>query len=152
LIFVEFQQASNAEVFHLWQLTAYTAPEPEDSTAYTVIDSPLTDGYRSSVFAGFTAGVKSWKLTLPTLASLEVLSNTVTDINGASVSREQYVRSLYAANKTTGTPFVYQDPRDSEYYFVDFADNDLSLARMKVKIYSIGLTLRQRRIAGVYIP
>lgn len=143
---------SDAVEYHLWQLTAYTAPTPVDAIEFATVDNPLTDGYRSAILCGFTAGVKSWKLTLPTLASLDVLSNTVTDINGGAVSREEYVRSLYAENKVTGTPFVYQDPRDSEYYFVDFADENLTLNRMRVKIYTVGITLRQRRLAGVTIP
>lgn len=145
--------ASNSVAYHIWALALASAPEPEDSIEFGSINTPLADGYRASIQTGFDAGVKTWKLTFPTLAHLDVLPNTVTDINGALVSREQYVWSLYTYNKTTGTPFVYLDPvKTSLYYFADFADEALTYQRMRVKIYSVGVTLRQRRIAGVTLP
>lgn len=144
--------ASNSVAYHLWQLPDLTTPEPEDSIEYAVLDNPLTDGYRASVQTGFDAGTKTWKLTLPTLASYDVLANTVTDINGATVSREQYLRALYAENKVTGQPFVFQDPQSGTYYFVDFADEALTLSRMRVKLFTTGITLKQRRLPGVTLP
>jgi len=145
--------ASNSVAYHLWQLTTHSAPEPVDSIEFASNSVTLADGYRASVQTGFDAGTRSWKLTFPTLAHLDILSNTVTDVNGALVSREQYVWSLYAHNKTTGTPFVYLDPvKTDTYYFVDFDDEALTYQRMRVKIYSVGITLKQRRIAGVTLP
>jgi hypothetical protein len=143
--------ASNGNTYHLWQLPDLTTPEPEDSIEFTTLDNDLSDGYRSTALFGSNTGVRKWTLKFPTLASLDVLSTTVTDPNGAAVSREQYVRSLYAENKVTGTPFAYQDPASGQYYLVDFEDQSLSLARMRVKIYSTGLTLKQRRLTGVTI-
>lgn len=145
--------ASNSVAYHLWGLSIYSAPEPEDTISFNCNNVPLADGYRASVQTGFDAGTKSWKLTFPTLAHYDVLPKTLTDVHGITVSREQYVWSLYTYNKTTGTPFVYLEPLKSEvYYFVDFADEALTYQRMKVKIYSVGVTLRQRRIAGVTLP
>lgn len=143
--------ASNGNTYHLWQLPDLTTPEPEDSISFTTLDNDLSDGYRSSVLFGSETGVRKWKLKFPTLAGSDIPVPTVTDINGTAVSREQYVRSLYSENKITGTPFAYQDPASGQYYLVDFEDNDLSLARMRVKIYTTGLTLRQRRLQGVTI-
>lgn len=143
--------ASNGNVYHLYQLPDLSTPEPEDSISFTTLDNNLSDGYRATSLFGSNTGVRKWTLKFPTLASLEVLSNTVTDINGAAVSREQYVRSLYAENKVTGTPFAYQCPATGQYYLVDFEDDELSLARMRIKIYSTGLTLKQRRLTGVTI-
>ncbi len=140
--------SSAGTVYHLWQLPDLTTPEPEDSIAFTTLDNDLSDGYRATSLFGSNTGVRKWKLKFPTLASSEVMSNTVTDINGASVSREQYVRSLYAENKVTGSPFAYQDPANGQYYLVDFEEDELTLARMRVKIYTTGLTLKQRRITG----
>ncbi len=145
--------ASNSVSYHLWGLSLPSSPEPEDTTQYGSNNVLLTDGYRASIQTGFDAGTKSWKLTFPTLAHLDVLPTTLTDVNGATVSREQYVWNLYTYNKTTGTPFVYLDPvLDDTYYFVDFADESLTYKRMKVKIYSSGITLKQRRLAGVTLP
>lgn len=145
--------ASNSVAYHLWQLTLYSAPEPEDNRKFNSNNVALTDGYRASIQTGFDAGTRSWKLTFPTLAHLEILPNTVTDVHGIAVSREQYVWSLYTHNKTTNTPFVYLDPVKTDvYYFVDFVEDSLSYSRMKVKLYSVGVTLRQRRLAGVTLP
>lgn len=145
--------ASNSVAYHLWALSTHSAPEPEDSIEFASNSVTLADGYRASVQTGFDAGTRSWKLTLPTLAHIDVLPNTVTDVNGALVSREQYVWSLYTYNKTTGTPFVYLDPvLADEYYFVDFDDEALTYQRARVKLYSVGITLKQRRLAGITLP
>lgn len=143
--------ASDGIDYHIWGLTAYTESlEVTDEIEFDGIDVDLGDGYRSAIQTGFDSGNRTWKLSFPNLPSLEVMANTVTDINGASVSREQYVRSIYAENKVTGQPFVLE--WKSTYYFVDIADEGLSMARMKVKIYTTGLTLKQRRLKGVTIP
>lgn len=143
--------ASNGNVYHLWQLPELSAPEPEDIVRYTTLDNDLSDGYRANVLFGSNTGVREWKLKFPTLAHISVLPNTVTDPNGASVGREHYIRSLYAENKVTGTPFAYRDVNSDQYYLVDFADEELTLARMRVKIFSSGLTLKQRRMEGVTV-
>lgn len=135
-------------MYHLYQLPDASSPEPEDTIKFTTLDNDLADGYRSTVLFGSDTGVREWKLKFPTLAHSDVPAKTVTDINGASVSREQYLRSLYIENKVTGTPFVYPDPNTGQYYLVDFVENELSMQRMRVKIFSTGLTLRQRRIPG----
>lgn len=150
--------ASNGNTYHLWQLPDTpgsgppgSAPEPEISIGFTTLDNDLADGYRSTRLFGSNTGVREWKLTLPTLAASNIAVPTVTDINGATVSREEYVWSLYTENKVTGTPFAYTDPRTGQYYLVDFMDEQLTYARMRVKLYSTGLTLRQRRLPGVTI-
>ncbi len=143
--------ASNGNTYHLWQLPDASAPEPEDLIKFTTLDNDLADGYRSTALFGSNTGVREWKLQFPSLGHIDVLPNTVTDINGASVSREQYIRSLYVENKVTGEPFAYQDPNNGQYYLVDFVEDDLSMQRMKVKIFSTGITLRQRRIPGVTV-
>lgn len=142
-------QASNGNTYHLWQLPELSAPEPEDVKYYTRFTNELADGYRSSVLFGSNTGVREWKLKLPTLAHIDVLSNTVTDPNGATVSREAYIRSLYDDNQVEGIPFAYRDPNNLQYYLVDFKDEELSMSRMRVKIFSTGLTIRQRRLEGV---
>ena len=143
---------SDSVLYHLWQLTEYTTPEPEDVMEFATIDNDLVDGYRSGILCGFSTGTRTWKLRLPTLASLDVLANTVFTAKGSEVSREMYLRTLYAENKASGVPFVYLSPQDGEYYFVDFADEALTLQRMRVKIFTTGITLKQRRMPGVTLP
>lgn len=145
--------ASNSVAYHLWQLPDLTVPEPEDEFTFATIDNPLTDGYRAGILCGFNAGTRRWRFTCPTLAGLAVSMPTVTDINGATVSRESYVRSLWAENQVTGIPFVIQDSETSVYYFVDIVDPFLSMKRAsRVKLFSTGLQLKQRRLAGVTLP
>lgn len=142
---------SSGVIRHLWQLPALSTPEPEDSIKFDTIDCPLTDAYRSGVICGPLAGTKSWKLTLPTLAGEEVVTLTA-ESRGAITDREQYIRTLYADNKITGTPFVFLDANSNTYHFVDFADEQLTMARMRVKIYAAGIELKERRITGVTLP
>jgi hypothetical protein len=145
--------ASNGQSYHLWQLPLASSPELETSVTYETIDNPLTDGHKAGILCGPTAGTKSWKLTFPTLTSGDVFpGGKVYDINGAFVSREEYVRSLYAVNKVSGRPFVFRDPEDLVYYFVDFADENLSMKQfLRMKMYVSGITLVQRRLPGVTI-
>ena len=140
-------------VYHLWQLPALSMPELADEKEHAIISNPLTDGYRFNVLCGFTAGLRRWKVTFPGLVSSDITSGmTVTDINGSTVSREQYIRSLFVENKVTSTPFVYNWPQNSTNYWVDFEEPMMSMQRMRVKIYSTGLTMVQRRIAGDSLP
>lgn len=143
--------ATNGQSYHLWGLPDLSAPTPTDTTRISTLQNELGDGYRTSLLVGSNNGLKEWKITLPTLAGSGIPVPTLTDVNGATVTREQYIRSLYIENKVTGTPFVYTDPASGQYYLVDFAEDDLSMERMKVKIFSTGITLRQRRITGVSV-
>lgn len=142
--------ASNSIAYHLFQLTEYSTPEPEDEHEIATLDVKLTDGYRSGVLCGFTAGTRRWKLTLPTLAAYTILAKNTSGFKGGTMGREAYIRQLYAENKASDTPFVYL--WKGVYYFVDFEDEKLSMQRMRVKLFSTGLTLVQRRLSGVTLP
>lgn len=144
--------ASDSISYHLWQLSMYSSPEPEDTTTYDAIENTLTDGFRMGIRTGFNAGTKSWRLAFPSLAAGEIPVPSVTGPGKETVSREQYVRDVYADNKVTSTPFVLADPQSGTYYFVDFEDKTLSMKRARIKLYTTGLTMIQRRIPGVYIP
>jgi len=144
--------------FHLFQLPDLSAPEPEDSITFTTIDNELSEGHRSSALLGSNTGVRSWKLNFPTTSAYvstsafgaTLYTPTTTGVSGVSCTREQYLRTLFHINKTTGVPFVYQWPQvTGQYYLVDFAENDISFSKRKgVNIYSTGVTLKQRRING----
>lgn len=146
--------SSSGTVYHLWQLPELSSPEPSESIAFNTLRNDLGDGYRSQVLFGSNTGLRSWSLRLPTLASIDVLPNTVTGINGESVSREQYVWDLYCEQQVTGDPFVYTSPRNGQYYLVEFVDEKLTYEQARVKLYSTGLELRQVRISGetVFTP
>lgn len=140
--------SSSGRTYHLFQLAEASYWEPEESIRFTELENDLGDGYSSQVLYGANTGLRSWKLKLPTLAHTDVLPNTVTDVSGATVSREEYLWNLFCYTKVTGEPFVFTSPRDGQYHLVRFADKDLSYQKMRVKIYSTGVELKQVRIPG----
>lgn len=150
--------STSSTSYHLWQLPDESAPEPEDSTEYTTIKNEMSEGHRSSALLGLNTGLRTFKLNIPTASSYVSRSGfaatlytpTATGVSGVSCTREQYIRTLFALNKTGGVPFVYQyPPTTGQYYLVDFADDSLEMAKVKgANIYSTSVTLKQRRIAG----
>lgn len=140
--------SSSGRTYHLFQLAEPSYWEPEESIRFTELENDLGDGYSSQVLYGANTGLRSWKLKLPTLAHTDVLPNTVTDVSGATVSREEYLWNLFCHTKVTGEPFVFISPRDGQYHLVRFADKELSYQKMRVKIYSTGVELKQVRIPG----
>lgn len=143
--------ASNGTEYHLWQLPDESCPEPVDNIEVAKLQNDLVAGYRSSRLIGPATGLRDWKVKLPTLAGKDVPMPFVTAIDGSSVSREDYIRSLWLENQN-GTPFVFPDPSTGQYYLADFADEGLSMERLKnYKMYSTGLKIQQRRIPGVTV-
>jgi len=140
--------STSGNTYHLFQLAEASYWEPEESIRFEELENDLGDGYFSQALYGANTGLRRWKLKLPTLAHTDVLPNTVTDVSGATVSREEYLWNLFCHTKVTGEPFVFTSPRDGQYHLVRFADKDLSYQKMRVKIYSTGVELKQVRIPG----
>ena len=140
--------STSGNTYHLFQLAEASFWQPEESIRFEELENNLGDGYFSQALYGANTGLRSWKLKLPTLAHTDVLPNTVTDVSGATVSREEYLWNLFCHTKVTGEPFVFTSPRDGQYHLVRFADKELSYQKMRVKIYSTGVELKQVRIPG----
>ncbi len=140
--------STSGNTYHLFQLAEASYWEPEESIRFEELENDLGDGYFSQALYGANTGLRSWKLKLGTLAHTDVLPNTVTDVSGATVSREEYLWNLFCYTKVTGEPFVFRSPRNGQYYLVRFADKELSYQKMRVKIYSTGVELKQIRIVG----
>lgn len=140
--------STSGNTYHLFQLAEASYWEPEESIRFEELENDLGDGYFSQALYGANTGLRRWKLKLPTLAHTDVLPNTVTDVSGATVSREEYLWNLFCHTKVTGEPFVFRSPRNGQYYLVRFADKDLSYQKMRVKIYSTGVELKQVRVPG----
>lgn len=145
--------ASNGQNFHLWQLDDLSADEIQDEISYTVLKSEQSEAYRERLLIGLPGGLRTWTLNLPRNSGSGVRAADVTDPDGASVTREQYIRNLYKKNKITGVPFVYSDVGQSgQYYLVDFADEPLSMRKKKgINIYGTTVKLVERRINGVSV-
>jgi hypothetical protein len=140
--------STSGNTYHLFQLAEASYWEPEESIRFEELENDLGDGYFSQALYGANTGLRKWKLKLASLAHTDVLPNTVTDVSGATVSREEYLWNLFCYTKVTGEPFVFTSPRDGQYHLVRFADKDLSYQKMRVKIYSTGVELKQVRIPG----
>lgn len=135
--------------YFLWPLPELSAKEVSMSIEFSELRNELGNGFRSSVLYGSNTGLRSWNVTLPTLADTSVLPNTVIGINGETTSREAAIWDLYCETRVTGQPFVYQCPRSGQYYLVDFKDNKLTYAKQAyIKLYSTGLELTQVRLDG----
>jgi len=140
--------STSGNTYHLFQLAEASFWEPEESIRFEELENNLGDGYFSQALYGANTGLRSWKLKLNSLAHTDVLPNTVTDVSGATVSREEYLWNLFCHTKVTGEPFVFRSPRNGQYYLVRFADKELSYQKMRVKIYSTGVELKQVRVVG----
>ena len=140
--------STSGNTYHLFQLAEPSYWEPEESIRFEELENDLGDGYFSQALYGANTGLRRWKLKLGSLAHTDVLPNTVTDVSGATVSREEYLWNLFCHTKVTGEPFVFTSPRDGQYHLVRFADKELSYQKMRVKIYSTGVELKQVRIPG----
>lgn len=142
--------ASNGQQYHLWQLPFASTLKVFESIEYDISDAEMIDGYRAGINFGAADGLRRWTLRLPTIAAGSVLPAAIEGFTKGRVNRERYIRDVYTANRTTGRPFVWL--WQNCYYFVDFEDQKLSMARFRVHIYSTGLTIVQRRLVGVTLP
>lgn len=121
-----------------------------EAIGFTTLQNDLSDGYISRRLLGSDTGVREWTLKLPTLAALSVLPNTMTDVNGAVVSRQEALWNLYCENQVNGTLFAIQSPRNNQYYLATFEDTQLTYEKtFQVQLYSTGVKLRQVRVPGV---
>jgi hypothetical protein len=120
----------------------------ESGIEFNELENDLGDSYFAQLLYGSEIGNRSWALTLPTLPDGTMDSNTVTGINGETLTRAQYIWDLFCETKVTGQPFAYQDPFTNQYYLVMFADKKLTYQRMLTKLYSTGINLKQVRLDG----
>jgi hypothetical protein len=139
--------ATTGNVYHLFQLQEPSFWEPEESISVAELENDLGDGYYAQTLIGANTGLRRWKLKLGTLASNQVPSIT-SGVTGTTLTREQYLWELFMYTKVSGQPFVFKSPRNGQYYFARFADKELSYQKMKVKIYSTGVELKQVRLPG----
>jgi hypothetical protein len=124
--------------------------EFDEGISVTTLENEMQDGYSSSALFGSPNGLRTWRLRMPTLAGGNLVPS-VPNVHGEQVSREEYLWDLFMESKTSGSPFVFQSPRNGQFYLVRFADRQLSYAGMRVQIYSTGIELKQVRIGGVSV-
>lgn len=136
--------------YHLFQAQC-SVRDVSSSIEFSELENDLGDSYYDQYLIGSETGNRAWALTLPTLPDGTLDSNTVTGINGETLTRAEYIWDLFCETKVTGEPFVFQDPRNSGYYLAMFADKKLTLERLLTKLYSTGIVIKQVRIDGVTV-
>lgn len=136
----------SGSTFHLWALPDMSAPEPSVTKKVTRLKNEMSEGYTSSKLLGLKSGLRTWELTLPTLSGTGI-APSVTDPNGSTVSRLQYVKNTVKYNQSGGTAIAYQwPPSTGQYYLCDIVNTPSYQKKRGVDIYNTTVTLQQRRI------
>lgn len=136
--------------YHVFQIQC-SVRELTGAIALSELENDLGDGYYDELLYGSETGTRRWALSFPTLPDGALESTTYTGINGEQLTRAEYLEDLFMETKVTGTPFVFQNPRNGGYYLVKFADPEYVFRKSLTKLYSAEVNLKQARIDGVTV-
>jgi phage-related protein len=116
---------------------------------FRVLEFQYGDGYEDSVLIGSTEGTLAWKLTFNTLPGFigQAQGGVFSAQSKADYIWDFYCRHMAAGNKS----FKIVSPRSGNMYLAAFAETKLSFQLMLTKLYTTGITLKQRREAGVVL-
>lgn len=146
-----FITASNGEQYPLWgSAQRCWTKDASDAISFSEHENDLGDGYYASTLYGSAAGNRSWSIGMPSLQGGSAHA-IYEGVDGGLLTPVDYVLDLFRYCKTTGRPFVYQDPLTDQYYFARFADKELRRERVLSKLYAASLNIRQARIPGVSV-
>jgi hypothetical protein len=119
----------------------------EDVLMFDVMRSNFPNGYQSSAMFGSSAGLRSWKMPFSDLPQF----GTLHTFRGKDYNRTEYIRSLFAWQVTTGTPFVIESPVNGQYYLAMFDEDANSLSRKLTAVWNTSINLKQVRLEGVSV-
>jgi hypothetical protein len=119
----------------------------EDVLMFDVMRSNFPNGYQSSAMFGSSAGLRSWKMPFSDLPQF----GTLHTFRGKDYNRTEYIRSLFAWQVTTGTPFVIESPVNGQYYLAMFDEDANSLSRKLTAVWTTSINLKQVRLEGVSV-
>lgn len=120
----------------------------QNEISFTKLRTDLGEGMGASVLFGANTGVQKFRLSM----KLRDFTGSATlTYNGQTFTPAEYLWDLYCRSEVTGTPFVIQNLRNSQYYLVEFANPSLTYERMLHKFYTTGIELRQARRSGVTV-
>lgn len=120
----------------------------QTKVAVNILSGDFGDGFAPpSAVIGNPSGLRGWTIRIDALPD----SNIVPLIEGKT--RADYLWDFFVASKAAGNkPFWVEDPKTDLFYLASFTDDEISYEILCSKVYSTGLTLRQRRVSGQVSP
>jgi len=112
----------------------------------TLLTADYGEGFQDATVIG--SGLRTWAIKIAVLPGQSGFAPAVED-----QTRADYLWDFFVEKKLAGDePFWVFDFKDDVFHLASFVDHSLSFEMLCAKIYSTGLQLRQRRLAGVTAP
>lgn len=109
-------------------------------------------GFGEGVVIGHPEGVMTWRARCSALPDYDdfLIDAGVYGLQ----TRERYLWDFYVRHNVNNCrkPFWLRDPKTSSDYLAEIVEEQLDYSMLCLKVSSTGLTLRQRRVAGVGSP
>ncbi len=121
----------------------------QTSVRLDLLKAPAGDGFAlPSAVISDPAGLRSWSVKIDALPDSDAQAPKI-----GSETRAEYLWNFFLASKASGNaPFWIEDPKDEKFYLAEFVDDELTYEILCSKVYSAGLSLRQRRAADQETP
>ncbi len=118
-----------------------------EEVEFRVLEFSFGDGYEDSALVGSTEGTLSWKLTF------KVLPGALGKERSGPLSvesRADYLWNFFCDRMAAGNEsFRFISPRNGRMYLAAFAETKLSYEMFAARLFSSGISLKQRRELGV---
>lgn len=122
----------------------------EEEISFDFLEADYGDGYEDSALIGSAAGLRAWRLKYNVLPG--TLDNAPEAGPLSMQSRADYLWDFFCQRKAEGNkPFIITSLRDGQQYLVKFVEHKLTYTMFMVKLFSTGLSLRQRRDGEVWV-
>jgi hypothetical protein len=117
-----------------------------EAISFRVLEFSYGDGYEDSALIGSTDGTRSWKLTYKVLPGFK--GQAQGGVFSAQ-SRADYLWNFFCDRMAAGNEsFKFISPKDGKLYLAAFAETTLSYELFMTKLYTTGISLKQRREKG----
>jgi hypothetical protein len=119
-----------------------------EAISFRVLEFSYGDGYEDSALIGSTDGTRSWKLTYKVLPGFR--GQTQGGVFSAQ-SRADYLWNFFCDRMAAGNEsFKFISPKDGRLYLAAFAETTLSYELFMTKLFTTGISVKQRREKGVW--
>ena len=117
---------------------------------FSILEIDYGDGYDDSALIGSSLGTRSWRFLYKVLPGT---MDSPVQVGAATLqSRADYIWDFFCRRKAEGNgSFTLTCPRDGKRYLAKFVDHKLSYEMFMTKLFSSGLSIKQRRERGVNV-